>query len=106
MCDTLNNKIKCVEVDGTRSAYSRTFIGSGVRGSNLNVEGRKTDKGTEDKDALLRTVELDSPQGVAYDRAKKIIYIADSGNNRILAVNRATSDITEIKLDFSRIPQQ
>ena len=104
MCDTLNNKIKCVEVDGTRSAYSKTYIGSGVRGSKIDVGGAKgTEKGTEDKDALLRTVELDSPQGVAYDRAKKMIYIADSGNNRILAVNRATSDIFEIKLDFSRI---
>jgi NHL repeat len=104
MCDTLNNKIKCVEVDGTRSAYSKTYIGSGVRGSKIDVGGAKgTEKGAEDKDSLLRTVELDSPQGVAYDRAKKMIYIADSGNNRILAVNRATSDIFEIKLDFSRI---
>lgn len=105
ICDTLNNKIKCVEVDGTRSAYSKSFIGSGKRGNNLIVNKGK-DKDDKDKDtdeALLKNIELNSPQGVAYDRNKKIIYIADTGNNRILSVNRITSAIKEMKFDFSNI---
>ena len=110
ICDTLNNKIKCVEIDGTRSAYSRSFIGSGKRGKKLveenNVETgdkKKKEKENKDKEELLKTISLDSPQGVAYDRSKKTIYIADTGNDRILRVNRETFEISEIKLDFTNI---
>ena len=101
-----------MEVDGTRSAYSKTFIGSGKRGNklitndneNLNTEKTKNGGDSEKyKELLLKSIELSSPQGVAYDRLKKIIYIADTGNDRILKINRVTSAVTEIKLDFSRI---
>lgn len=110
ICDTLNNKIKCVEIDGTRSAYSRSFIGSGKRGKKLLEENnvdtgdkKKKEKEKENKEELLKTISLDSPQGVAYDRSKKTIYIADTGNDRILRVNRETYEISEIKLDFTNI---
>ena len=114
VCDTLNNKIKCVEVDGTRSANSKTFIGSGKRGNKLNQDAsdksNKNDQNVDTngkengkKEESLRNLELNSPQGVAYDRNKRIIYIADTGNNRILRIDRVTSNVSEIKLDFTKI---
>ena len=79
IADTLNNKIKCVEVDGTRSAYSKTFIGSGKRGNKLmaseneevekvNAEKNKNGDSEKYRELLLKNIELNSPQGVAYDR--------------------------------------
>ena len=106
ICDTLNNKIKCVEVDGTRSAYSKTFIGSGKRGNNLivNKEKNKGDKDKKESDEIfLKDIELNAPQGVAYDRNKKMIYVADTGNNRILCINRVSFAVKEMKFDFSKI---
>ena len=100
-----------MEIDGTRSAYSRSFIGSGKKGRKLveddnlisDDKGDKKKKEKEIKEELLKTISLNAPQGVAYDRSKKMIYIADTGNDRILRVNRETFEISEIKLDFSNI---
>lgn len=95
-----------MEIDGTRSAYSRSFIGSGKKGKKLVEESKENSDNKGDmkkKEELLKTISLDSPQGVAYDRSKKMIFIADTGNDRILRVNRDTFEISEIKLDFSNI---
>ena len=98
-----------MEIDGTRSAYSRSFIGSGKKGkkivdeNDLSSDDKGDKKKKENKEELLKTISLDAPQGVAYDRSKKMIYIADTGNDRILRVNRQTFEISEIKLDFSNI---
>ena len=108
ICDTLNNKVKCVVVDGTRSAYSKSFIGSGKRGNKLILDD-SVSKDADDKEYIkkqlnnLLNIELDSPQGVAYDRLNKVIYIADTGNDRILKIDRNTYSISEIILNFSKI---
>ena len=101
-------------MDGTRSANSKTFIGSGKRGNKLNQDAsdksNKNDQNVDTngkengkKEESLRNLELNSPQGVAYDRNKRIIYISDTGNNRILRIDRVTSNVYEIKLDFTKI---
>jgi DNA-binding beta-propeller fold protein YncE len=104
IADTLNHKIKCIEVDGTRSAKIKTFVGSGKMGNNINVKNDILDKnGKIQKIDILKNIDLNSPQGVAYDRKNRIIYIADTGNNRILSINRDTSSVSEIIFDFSKI---
>jgi DNA-binding beta-propeller fold protein YncE len=104
IADTLNHKIKCVEVDGTRSAKIKSFVGSGKMGSDISFKKDKVDKnGKIEKIDVLKNIDLNSPQGVAYDRKNRIIYVADTGNNRILSINRDTSTVSEITFDFSKI---
>lgn len=126
----MNHKIKIIDVDGTRAARIRGFVGSGVAGRGLNsgVNGvdnngnstgnsnansdfnsnrEEIDKASQqrnkEREIGLKDVQLDAPQGVAYDRTRRVIYVADTGNNRILMINRDTSLVSEIALDFSAI---
>ena len=81
VADTLSHKIKVVEV--SQQGKSKTFIGKGESGSSLN--------------------ELSYPQGVIVDRSSGKIYIADTGNNRILITDKDGKDIKEMKINFDTI---
>ena len=67
---TLYEQIKLVRTVDSQSEV-KTFFGSGKRGSTLDSSDP-------------HKCELNSPQGVTYDRANEIVYIADTGNHRVL----------------------
>ena len=82
VADTYNHKIKLVKTTGSDCAVS-LFFGSGKRGSNLN-SGNPLD------------CQLNSPQGVSYDRINDIVYIADTGNNRIVKYDVKLNAISKL----------
>jgi len=81
VADTLSHKIKIVEV--REKGKSKTFLGTGKSGNSIN--------------------ELSYPQGVAFDKVSGNIFIADTGNNRILVVDKNGKDIREMKINFDAI---
>ena len=84
VADTYNHKIKLVETVGSDSTVSR-FFGSGKRGSAMNSESPLE-------------CQLNSPQGVSYDRNNDIVYIADTGNNRIVKYDVKLKKISQVEI--------
>ena len=84
VADTYNHKIKLVKTTGPDSTIS-LFFGSGKRGSGLNP-GNPLD------------CQLNSPQGVSYDRINDIVYIADTGNNRIVKYDVKMNMISQVDI--------
>jgi hypothetical protein len=62
--DTKNHRIRRVSTSGAVTV----FAGSGKQGS---------------KDGAAAVAELKDPRGLAYDRVRNVLYVADSGNDRI-----------------------
>ncbi len=85
VADTLNHKIKLIKTIGSDSKVE-AFFGNGKRGSNLS----------NSNDPL--GCELNSPQGVAYDKKNKVFYIADTGNNRIVKYDLAENIISQVEI--------
>jgi len=81
IADTLSHKIKLVEV--REKGKSVAFLGTGKSGSSIN--------------------ELSYPQGVIFDKTSGNVIIADTGNNRILTVDKNGKDIKEFKINFESI---
>ena len=81
VADTLSHKIKIVEV--REKGKSKTFLGTGKSGNSIK--------------------ELSYPQGVTFDKVSGNIFIADTGNNRILIVDKKGNDIKEMKINFDAI---
>ena len=80
--DTANNRIRRVDRE---TGLVETVAGSGVVGS-LGVGGKATD------------VSLNSPEGLAFDSVGDL-YIADTGNNRILKLDIEDESIERIAGD-------
>ena len=80
MADTLNNRIKLVDISSD-TAQSFTLLGSGTgtEGSSSSSSSGISDDGSG-TNVLLR-----SPQGVAFDSALGVLYVADTGHDRVLA---------------------
>ena len=77
-----------VQASGADSAFASNFIGTGRPGSALGKAS---------------STELNCPQGVTFDRAAGVVLIADTGNNRIVAVDKASLISKEVTIDFSRV---
>jgi len=78
MADTLNNRIKLVDISSD-TAQSFTLLGSGA-----GAEGSNSSSGISD-DGSGTNILLCSPQGVAFDSALGVLYVADTGHDRVLA---------------------
>jgi hypothetical protein len=92
LCDTMNNKIKSIVVQGTSNAAIQM-----ITTMNGNISGKP----------LLAPQGLVSlPQTNKENMPRKADYIvADTGNNRLLYVNRsdAGDQVTELPIDFSAL---
>jgi sugar lactone lactonase YvrE len=102
VCDTLNHKVKIVQLEGKGYdvAKSSTLMGNGVAGDKIPSVPDSSNGNNELNSAILKNVGLSHPQGVTYSRTDRKIYIADTGNDRLLVVDRDTSRISELRLTF------
>jgi DNA-binding beta-propeller fold protein YncE len=64
LADTMHNQIKAVTAAGAVT----TFVGRGLAGTT---------------DGAAATAKFNQPAGLAYDAARRILYVCDMGNNRI-----------------------
>ncbi|KAL0484156.1 NHL repeat-containing protein, partial [Acrasis kona] len=84
IADTSNQRIRMVNLT---SGIIRTIAGNGNPGSNINTA----------QGSVATTSWLYNPYGVAVDSVmKNIIYIADTQNSYVKAVNRASNTVTVI----------
>ena len=83
-CSYSSSDVALVEAVGSDSTVS-CFFGNGKRGSALNSESPLE-------------CQLNSPQGVSYDRNNDIVYIADTGNNRIVKYDVKLKKISQVEI--------
>lgn len=81
VADTYNHKIKCVDL---QTKNCTTVIGSGQPGDDICVDPRMS--------------LFNEPAGLAVDRDKQVVYIADTNNHCIKVFNMNTHTLTELSL--------
>jgi len=89
VCDTLNHRVREVFTRDAK-ARVRTLVGVGVAGGG----------GAPGNLMPLKEVRLSAPQGVFYDRSRKIVLVSDTGNNRILAIDKSSGTAVALSVTF------
>ena len=110
ICDTLNHRVREVNVQNAR-ARVRTLLGTGraaAKGHEGGDAAASASAGAEGDRVVerLSDVELCAPQGVVYDRRSNILFVSDTGCDRIVAVDRTQGTAVSILVDFSAVKQQ